>query len=54
MTAAAVNGMEFLLTWNCTHIANAATRAMIDGVCRAAGLTPPVICTPEELTEEQP
>ena len=52
IAVAAVNGMDFLLTWNCAHIANAATRAMIDRVCRTAGLAPPVICTPEELTEE--
>jgi hypothetical protein len=52
IAVAAVNGMDYLLTWNCTHIANAATRAMIERVCRTAGLTPPVICTPEELTEE--
>ena len=49
---AAVNGMDFLLAWNCAHIANAVTRAMIDRVCRTAGVDPPVICTPEELTEE--
>ena len=52
IAVAAVNGMDFLLTWNCTHIANAATRGMIERVCRAAGLVPPVICTPEELMEE--
>lgn len=52
IAVAAVNGMDFLLTWNCAHIANAATRAMIDRVCRTAGVAPPVICTPEELTEE--
>lgn len=52
IAVAAVNGMDFLLTWNYTHIANAATRGMIERVCRAAGLVPPVICTPEELMEE--
>lgn len=52
IAAAAVNGMDFLLTWNCTHIANAATRGKIEGVCRAAGVVPPVICTPEELMED--
>ena len=48
---AVVNGMDYLLTWNCTHIANAAMRSMIDSVCRSEGYTPPVICTPEELME---
>jgi len=46
---AAVHGIDFLLTWNCTHIANAAMRPKIEAVCRRAGLTPPIICTPEEL-----
>jgi hypothetical protein len=52
IAVATVNGMDFLLTWNCTHIANAATRGKIERVCRAAGLVPPVICTPEELMED--
>ena len=49
---AVVNGMDYLLTWNCTHIANAAMRHMIEAVCRSMGYEPPVICTPEELMEE--
>jgi len=48
---AVVNGMDFLVTWNCTHIANAAMRIMIETVCRSLGYEPPVICTPEELME---
>lgn len=50
---AAVNGMDFLLTWNCTHIANAAMRPRIESVCRSAGFEPPTICTPEELQPEE-
>jgi hypothetical protein len=46
---AAVNGMDYLLTWNCTHIANAALRPIIDDACRLGGYDPPIICTPEEL-----
>ena len=49
---AVVNGAEYLLTWNCTHIANAHTRPRIEATCRALGYEPPVICTPLELTEE--
>ena len=52
IAVAAVNGMDYLLTWNCTHIANAATRATIERACRTAGFAPPVICTPEELSED--
>lgn len=49
---AVVNGMDFLLSWNCTHIANAALRSAIDVECRSLGYLPPVICTPEELMTE--
>lgn len=46
---AATHGVDFLLTWNCTHIANAVMREKIETVCRKAGFPPPVICTPLEL-----
>jgi hypothetical protein len=49
---AAVHGMNYLLTWNCKHIANATMRGKIEEVCRAAGVEPPLICTPMELLEE--
>jgi hypothetical protein len=32
IATAAVHGMQYLLTWNCTHIANAALRPRIDGM----------------------
>ena len=48
---AAVNGVEYLLTWNCAHIANAHARPKIEAICRALGYEPPTICTPQELTE---
>lgn len=48
---AAVNGMDYLLTWNCKHIANVTLRPQIEAVCRAAGFEPPLICTPEELPD---
>lgn len=46
---AVVNGMNYLLTWNCTHIANASYRPIIQAVCESLGYEVPVICTPEEL-----
>lgn len=49
---AVVNGIDYLLTWNCTHIANAMMRIRIEGVCRQCGYEPVVLCTPEELMEE--
>ncbi|MBX3394664.1 MAG: type II toxin-antitoxin system VapC family toxin [Phycisphaerae bacterium] len=48
---AAVHQMTYLLTWNCTHIANASMRQGIESVCVARGFRPPVICTPLELME---
>ena len=48
---AATNGVDFLITWNFRHIANAAMRSRIEQVCRQAGYEPPVICTPNELME---
>lgn len=47
---AAVKGVQFLVTCNCRHIANAAMRGPIEAVCRNAGFEPPVICTPDELS----
>jgi hypothetical protein len=46
---AAVHGMDYLLTWNCKHIANAVKRPTIEAVCETSGYRPPIICTPEEL-----
>ncbi len=49
---AVVGGIDYLLTWNCRHIANAAMRHKIEAVCRTDGYEPPVICTPVELMED--
>ncbi|MBF0414507.1 MAG: type II toxin-antitoxin system VapC family toxin [Magnetococcales bacterium] len=50
---AASYGMDFLLTWNCRHIANGKTRRAIDDVLRTHMMIPPIIVTPEELPEER-
>lgn len=52
IAVAAANGMDYLLTWNCTHIANATIRGRIEDVCRSNGYEPPTICTPQELMED--
>ena len=51
---AAIYNIPFLLTWNCTHLANAIMRPHIESVCRDNGVRAPIICTPEELTVEDP
>ena len=52
IAAATVSGMDYLLTWNCKHIANAITMPRIYKVCMEAGYSCPVICTPDQLGEE--
>ncbi len=49
IAVAASHGVDYLLTWNCKHIANAEMQIRVGKLCRAAGFEPPVICTPEEL-----
>lgn len=46
---ATVHGIDYLLTWNCRHIANAEMQTALAAVCRVAGYEPPIICTPEEF-----
>ncbi len=43
--------MDILLSWNCRHIANAAIQARLRKLAESVGITLPVICTPEELME---
>jgi hypothetical protein len=51
VAVAVVHGLDYVLTWNCVHIANAVIRSKLEKACREQGYQPPVICTPEELTE---
>ncbi len=50
---AAVQGMDYLLTWNCRHIDNAETKPIMRSVCTAHGYSCPEIRTPEELMRDQ-
>ena len=45
----AVHNISFLMTWNCTHLANAEIARDVDRVILRTGLLPVRICTPEEL-----
>ena len=49
IAVAAVNGMDFLLTWNCRHINNRYTIRRIEKCCADAGFTCPVVATRAEL-----
>lgn len=50
---ASVHAIDYLLTWNCRHIDNAATKPMVRSICAVAGYTCPEICTPLELLSEE-
>jgi predicted nucleic acid-binding protein len=49
IATAALNAIDYLLTWNCKHIANPAFRRRIEDVLHDTGHRPPIICTPQEL-----
>jgi predicted nucleic acid-binding protein len=51
VAVAAVHGMDYLLTWDDRHIADAAIRNRIERVCRSQGYEPPVIRTLQQLLE---
>ena len=46
--------IQYLLTWNCKHIANAKILPRVYQVLRDLGVPIPVICTPEELIGDDP
>jgi predicted nucleic acid-binding protein len=49
LAVAAVNGVDFLLTWNCRHIDNAEMKPKIRKVIESKGYQCPEIATPIEL-----
>ena len=49
---AVTSNIEYLLTWNCKHLANATFRNQIDHVCHLKKYNSIIICTPEELLED--
>jgi len=54
VSISALNGIDYLLTWNCRHLANAAMRHRIESFVEEFGYGCPIICTPEELMEDTP
>ncbi len=49
IAAATVHGLDYLLTWNCKHIANAQIQRKLEEISLDFGYRLPVICTPYEL-----
>jgi hypothetical protein len=52
IAVSAVHGIDYLMTWNCAHIANAMIAKTVQAICVQNGFSCPVICTPEELMEK--
>ena len=52
VATAAVHEIDYLVTWNCSHIANARIIRELPRINESMGVTTPTICTPEELYEE--
>lgn len=51
LAVATYHGMDFLVSWNFTHILSARVRAVIQDINAIRGISTPIICTPEELME---
>jgi hypothetical protein len=49
IAVATVHHMQFLMTWNCTHLANAEILAQVQATYAKLGYAAPIVCTPEEL-----
>lgn len=50
VAVAAVYAVDYLMTWNCKHIANAVKLPSIYLTIRDEGFEPPLIVTPEEFS----
>jgi hypothetical protein len=44
--------MDYLLTWNCTHLANAVLQKELVDYCGYHHLHIPIVCTPETLIQK--
>ena len=51
LATAAWHKMDYLLSWNCKHIASGRVQKMMQKINARLGVHTPVVCTPEELME---
>ncbi len=54
LALAVLHRMDYLLTWNCAHLANASHQKELMEYCTYHSLHVPIVCTPEALTQQQP
>lgn len=53
LALASLHGMDYVVTWNCRHIARGSIKRALPGVNASRNLATPAICTPEELWYEK-
>jgi len=51
IAVSSVHGMDYLLTWNCAHIANPHWQMKLEAIIKGAGFAMPVMCTPQAFLE---
>src|SRR5262249_5533491 len=49
IAVAATHGIDYLVTWNCKHLANPRILPKVARTCARAGYRSPSICTPEAI-----
>lgn len=52
LAMASWHGIDFIVSWNCTHIVNGRIKMLIEEINARQGIRTPIICTPEEVMEE--
>jgi len=51
LAVAAWHKMDYVLSWNCKHIASGRVQKMLQDTNARLGVHTPIVCTPEELME---
>ena len=51
LAVASLNGMDYLITWNCKHIAHGEVKKGMMQINDQRDIESPIVCTPEELME---
>jgi len=51
LAIACVHNIDYLVTWNCAHLANGEVIKKLMKINESIGIHTPIICTPEELME---
>jgi len=49
LAVASVHNIDYLVTWNCKHLANGEIIRKLRDISKDLGIHTPIICTPEEL-----